>query len=367
MRQLLKVRPEIRCPCLRVRSPDGRHWIWNQGTNYEHYEERDGQVFEKGAKYKPLGVVVERFDHQRAADLRDRGLAELFDALLGGVLRENPEARKLTIFPEKNTWELPFGLLLSENGALYETHTVEIAHSPAVWYRLKIAPKRRHAREVLVFADAVYNQFHGPMELRGGGERLSNLPNTRKEALFLRKLFYGEREGASRDRLLDLDANGVLKEYRYLHFALHGRHDPGDVEKNALLFSRPELIRKHAGDKVAGEPIRQHDLRLGEIQGLEVMADLVTLSACESSLGESVSGEGLIGLPHAFLLAGARHVLGSLWAVDDRVTVEFMREFYTALRQGGLDPPDALGVARRVMAARYDDPYYWASFVLFSG
>jgi len=97
--------------------------------------------------------------------------------------------------------------------------------------------------------------------------------------------------------------------------------------------------------------------------------DLVTLSACESGVGELVSGEGAMALGRAFLIAGAKSVLVSLWQVPDRETAELMEKFYSHYLDG-VDKPNALRQAqlemREVVKKRYgkDLPFYYSAFVL---
>jgi CHAT domain-containing protein len=121
----------------------------------------------------------------------------------------------------------------------------------------------------------------------------------------------------------------------------------------------------------------------------ELDADLVTLSACETGLGKQVMGEGYVGLAQAFLQAGARRVLVSLWRVDDQSTSMLMSRFYENVRGGhGRTPPTpanphpAAGKPMTAAAALqeaknwlrnwrdeagrqpYAGPFYWAGFVL---
>jgi CHAT domain-containing protein len=73
---------------------------------------------------------------------------------------------------------------------------------------------------------------------------------------------------------------------------------------------------------------------LKDIYGLKLSADLVVLSACNSALGKDLGSEGIVGLPRAFLIAGARRVVASLWKVDDDATAVFMQAFYSRLKKG---------------------------------
>jgi CHAT domain-containing protein len=106
-------------------------------------------------------------------------------------------------------------------------------------------------------------------------------------------------------------------------------------------------------------------LRLSDIYNLKLSADLVVLSSCESALGKDLGSEGIIGLPRAFLYAGARSVIASLWKVDDDASVTLMKTFYSRLLRGE-DPGRALQGAQLEMLKKpqLSDPYYWAAFVL---
>jgi CHAT domain-containing protein/Tfp pilus assembly protein PilF len=144
--------------------------------------------------------------------------------------------------------------------------------------------------------------------------------------------------------------------YGVIHVATHGYFN-----KLNPLLSGLEL-----------EPDQHEDGRLDvhEILGLRLNTDLVTLSACETALGsgyfaEVPAGDDFVGLTRAFLFAGSPSVLASLWEVDDRSTLQFMRSFYSHLGQA--DKAAALAQAQRTMqenGGRYGHPYFWAPFVL---
>ena len=104
-------------------------------------------------------------------------------------------------------------------------------------------------------------------------------------------------------------------------------------------------------------------LQVYEIFNLRLQADLVTLSACETALGEQVTGEGMVGLTRAFLYAGADSLLVSLWPVSDRSTPDLMTGFYRHLRD--LRPKAvALQQAKLERIGAGDEPYRWAPFIL---
>jgi CHAT domain-containing protein/Tfp pilus assembly protein PilF len=145
-----------------------------------------------------------------------------------------------------------------------------------------------------------------------------------------------------------------LSKYKYLHFATHG---VVDEEKPEL--SKIYLTAIHDEDG---------DLYSGEIYNLNIKADLVTLSACETGLGMVSKGEGIIGLTRALLYAGSNNVFVSLWSVSDRSTAELMCSFYENL----LDVQHKANYAAAIKASKlklikggqFSHPYFWAPFIL---
>lgn len=92
--------------------------------------------------------------------------------------------------------------------------------------------------------------------------------------------------------------------------------------------------------------------------------ELVVLSACETGLGDNLVGEGVIGLQRAFMIAGAKSVIMSLWSVSDEKTQELMTMFYTNWIKNNMSKEEALYQAKLSMKKLYHSPYYWAGFVL---
>src|SRR6266498_855027 len=147
-----------------------------------------------------------------------------------------------------------------------------------------------------------------------------------------------------------------LSEYRILHFATHGLLNSERPELSGLVFS---LIDQE------GKP-QDGFLRLHEIYNLQLNADLIVLSACETGLGKEIKGEGLIGLTRGFMYSGAPRVVASLWNVDDLATAELMKLFDQRMLKDGLPAGAALRAAQLELSRqkRWVSPYFWAGFVL---
>jgi CHAT domain-containing protein len=165
---------------------------------------------------------------------------------------------------------------------------------------------------------------------------------------------------------------GELKQFRTIHFATHALVDDERPENSALILSQLDLPDPLEA-ALAGTRIYDGRLSAAEIvREWSLDADLVTLSACETGLGQEVAGEGYIGFAHAFLQAGARALLVSLWKVEDRSTSMLMERFYGNRLQRGQTKVEALRDAKQWLREwrdpsgrqPYAHPYYWAGFVL---
>jgi len=191
---------------------------------------------------------------------------------------------------------------------------------------------------------------------RGGG--VPRLPFTRQEADAIASLV----PPAERSEALGFAASkaaatsGKLGEYRLLHFATHGMLDSEHPELSGVVLSLVDA----KGRAVDGF------LRLQDIFNLNLPADLVVLSACETGLGKEIRGEGVVGLTRGFMYAGAPRVVVSLWSVNDQATAELMKRFYRGMLVEKLTPAAALRSAQMALAhdQRWKAPYYWAAFVL---
>ncbi|MBD2384925.1 CHAT domain-containing protein [Cylindrospermum sp. FACHB-282] len=147
-----------------------------------------------------------------------------------------------------------------------------------------------------------------------------------------------------------------LSQYRIVHFATHGILNSKHPELSGVVLS---LFDNQ------GRP-QNGFLRLHDVFNLNLPAELVVLSACQTGLGEEVKGEGLVGLTRGFMYAGSSRVVVSLWSVDDEATSELMKVFYQKMLQEKLKPAIALRAAQIEMwrAQKYAAPFYWAAFTL---
>jgi CHAT domain-containing protein len=203
-------------------------------------------------------------------------------------------------------------------------------------------PLDRSAREVGAARDGIFPR----------------LPFSRREA----EAIYATATRGDATKALDFDASKAtamskeLGNYRIVHLATHGLVNSEHPALSGLVFS---LIDRQG---------RSQDgfLRLSDIYNLELNADLVVLSACQTALGKQIQGEGLIGITRGFMYAGSPRVIASLWNADDEATAELMKKFYEGVLKNGQTPAEALRAAQMWMLKqpRWKAPYNWAGFIL---
>jgi len=144
-----------------------------------------------------------------------------------------------------------------------------------------------------------------------------------------------------------------LSSYTYLHFATHGIVDEEDPELSKIFLN--------SSNKEDG------NLFSGEIYNLDLNAEMVVLSACQTGLGKFSKGEGVIGLSRALIYAGAKNIIVSFWSVADESTAELMVDFYkNLLQKKDQNFREALQQAKvnMIKKGNYSAPYYWAPFVM---
>jgi CHAT domain-containing protein len=186
------------------------------------------------------------------------------------------------------------------------------------------------------------------------GYRFSRLENTAKEVKEVSRLFTDSKvligPDASKSNLKKED----LSTRRYILFSTHG------ILGNEIPYiKQPALVLNLLGNKE-----EEGFLTASEIFNMNLNADLVGLSACQTGLGIQSAGEGVVGLSRAFMYAGTDSVLVSLWSVSDESTYKLMVRFFEGLKQGK-DKLTALKEAKHYLrTSGYDNPFYWAPFIL---
>jgi CHAT domain-containing protein/tetratricopeptide (TPR) repeat protein len=191
-----------------------------------------------------------------------------------------------------------------------------------------------------------------------GVRSLPRLPQARAEAQDIAALARGRPSrsllgfAANREAVLQTD----WSDYAVVHFATHALLNARHPDLSGIVLSL------YDGDGRATDGF----LRINDLYALSMPSDLVVLGVCDSAQGRQLGGEGVLSLARAFFHAGTRHVVASLWPVDDRASAVFMHTFYGALLQDKLRPQQALARAQAQMREnpRWNAAYYWSGFVV---
>lgn len=310
----------------------------------------------------------------------------LYRCLIAPVEAQLDGVSSLWIVPDGALALLPFeSLVLPDGRYLVEAYDIRYVQSLRVAQILRNRTYDQPRKSLLAFGGAIYEKEKDSSRETGkpSGDRgqnawdmalavtasrsprqgeWKNLPGTLVEVEALGALYQDSRvltgAAAAESSLKAMAAAGELANYRVLHFATHGMVVPDSPELSALVLSQTEP---------AGAGSEDGFLSMQEVVKLRLTADLVTLSACETGLGKIYSGEGVVGLGQAFLVAGANGVTLSLWQVADESTKDFMVAVYGLVEREGIPFAQALTRVKRefIKDRRHSHPFYWAPFVYY--
>ncbi|WP_169336949.1 CHAT domain-containing protein [Amphritea japonica] len=180
---------------------------------------------------------------------------------------------------------------------------------------------------------------------------LPQLPGAEKEARLISEMFNSTLlvgAEATKDNIISR-----IETAKIIYFATHGVASAINPLDESFLA-------------VSGTNKRQARLTAREIQNMNLDAELVVLSACQTGLG-GTEDAGIVGLARAFKIAGAKQVVVSLWNVDDSVTAELMLEFMNKFIGNGFDAAQSLRLSMNKIKELYPSPAYWAPFVVING
>jgi len=381
-------------------------------------------IIEKGKETSAIEIAVTREELNRRVGefkgyLENPERLEAYDPekgqalgrlLLGEALSRIDPSKNIIITPDGVLNILPFEALTAsktQNTVQYLGEKYKISYYPsasvmATMRRFKESPKL--SNPLFAIGDPVYDDSDlryslkksgnialaaadktSGLNLRSavvrGGFSLPRLPETRDEVLRIGELFGYKTNDPNIKLDMDATKSELLKSnlgnYRFVHFATHGILS-GDIP----YIMEPALVLTQPGNRNPEDGF----LKMSEILELKLNADAVVLSACKTALGKEIAGEGVVGLSRAFMLAGSKSVIVSLWSVESNSTAVLMKSFYAHLKPGrskeealrlakqGLRNQNLISddLSRGVKIAGRDKktqtstthPFYWAPFIL---
>jgi len=178
-----------------------------------------------------------------------------------------------------------------------------------------------------------------------------SLPKSEEEVRSIVKLYKNNSKSLLNAQASETNFKKEAVNYGIVHMATHGIYDEVDPMYSSLMLSPDSL--------------QDGILSAAEIIQLDLNADLVIMSACETAKGKVTEGEGIVGLSRAFFGATVPTVVGSMWQVDDNSTKILMEQFYKNL-QTKKNYAESLRLAQLFLFknTQYKDPFFWAPFTV---
>ena len=288
---------------------------------------------------------------------------ELYKRLIQPIPLKLPE--RLIIIPDGALTYLPFDVLLKSKPGpaeqyrsfpyLLKEHAISYNYSASLYQQICGKQYRSKKKKILAVAphfkatdtDTIkIDSSRGLAVLRSS---LSPLHFNTAEVGYLSDQFDG-------DTLIGNHAilpafYEMAKDYQIIHLSTHGIINDKMGDYSYLAFTE------------TNDSIDNEKLYLQDLYNMELHADMVVLSSCETGLGKLKRGEGIFSLTRGFTYAGAKSVITTLWKVNDRSSKYFMQYFYDGLNKG-LPKDVALQQAKLTLLERdYPDPFYWSGFI----
>jgi len=291
---------------------------------------------------------------------------KLHSFLIPSYISDNIE--NLIIIPDDVLLRIPFETLINPKSKKWLIQDFTISYSPSVSSLREIILRRKMngyktTKDILAVGDPQFNlgeskedngqspiqSFFSTANINFSPLKYSPLEVKKINNIFKKKSEVYTQAQAKEENIKSLN----LSNYKIIHFATHSVIDDKVPARSAIILSLDD------------DPNEDGFLQMREIYNLHLKADLVTLSACETGLGEFIRGEGIEGINRAFFYAGASAVLMSLWAVNDQATYQLMERFYYHLK-------NSLPLAKALRKAKLElinsdvltHPYYWAGFII---
>ncbi len=262
----------------------------------------------------------------------------LIEKLSENLLPDIPlETESILFFPDQILTILPFEILVNPKDL-----KKQLIENYPISYHFITSPgfqktRKKLKRKILAFSPDFQKDSRGFANLKYNETEIKKISEYYPTVPF--------KKGEASVKNFKKEASA----YEWIHLATHSDPNLNSEEGGALIFS--ENINKN-------EP---SILYASEINSLKIRANLVVLSACQSSIGHYTPSQGMNGIAQAFLNAGAQSVVTSLWQVDDRSTAKFMEIFYYYLSKGYTKNKALQNTKKKMMNKM---PYFWAPFIL---
>ena len=368
-------------------------WVLQKGNDF-HFVQREfeKQYFKENAisslvslnedVYSKIGVLksvkcedrtlqepkIEALSSQKRVTTsggKDDPLNILYDVVIGPIADIIHGNNEITIVPDGPLFLAPFPAFVDKNSKyLSETFTVRLIPTLTSLKMMATCPEGYHSSTgALLVGDPWVESVRIEIKEQNKGKKkgekkgkakvktLPQLPAAKEEVEMIGTILGIEPltgKEATKEEVLKR-----LPSVTLVHIAAHGKAETGEIALSPNSEQSSEIPKEE-----------DYLLTMKDVESVRMQAKLVVLSCCHSGRGE-IKAEGVVGIARAFLGAGTRSVLASLWAISDEATRDFMRHFYSHLADG-LSASKCLNQAMKVMreSERFSRVEHWAPFVL---
>jgi CHAT domain-containing protein/Tfp pilus assembly protein PilF len=294
---------------------------------------------------------------------------ELYNEIIRPGL--SPNIKRIIIIPDDILYYLPFEALLDEKNGRWLIQDFSISYAPSISSFREILcrhenQKKRNKKDILAFGDPLYDNqesLDNLIEWTSSADSLKAATSFKFQRLYyssietnnIASLFNKKRRDIFRGEMASEQTLKSIKldDYRIIHFSVHSFIDDQKPARSSIVLS----LNKDSHE--------DGFVQTREVYNLKMNADLVSLSACQTGLGQYIRGEGIEGLNRAFFYAGASSVLMSLWSINDQASAELIKRFYFHVLSS-----DSIIIALQkaklemISSKTLSHPYFWAGFVI---
>ena len=363
---------------------------------YAISKEKNGLfVIDIGADFEDEVLAYLRAIKKYRIDDFNRGNQALYKILIKPVESAIKGKSELIIIPDKYLYCLPFETLYKpetgnnpsdfrNNNYLVKVHNISYHYSNTLYCQILQENKTETSaggfigfapvfssdrlnnqvteRGASIFDSLNFNNYETLRSISIDGKTYNHLPYSEKEVSSIASLFEDRNQNATSylfDQANEISFKNNIADYQYVHLATHGIVNEMNPNLSGIIFAQPEI---DTGENAASD---DGILFAGEMYNLDLNADLVVLSACETGLGRIVNGEGIMSMTRGFIYSGTPNILFSLWKVGDKNTYELMVNFYRDIL-GGDTYSNALRKAKLSLIQNEATafPANWAGFTL---
>jgi CHAT domain-containing protein len=313
----------------------------------------------------PQSEIAQRVRNFRELITTQNGFADdarqLYELLLKPAEQQLKGKTSLRMIPDGILWDLPFQALEPRDGHyLLEDYAISYAPSLSVLNQMSGQNREDASKLLLAFGNPTMpGGIDANIKATYRGENFGPLPDTEMEVEALKNIW----GPSSSSILIGSNARKTIflsdaSKYSIIHLATHGILDDASPMYSRLVMARAE-----------NDPTDDGLLEAREIMQMDLHADLVVLSACQTARGRFGAGEGMIGMSWAFFVAGVPTMVASQWKVDSASTARLMVDFHKRLKEQSTEARTKASALQQASLSlmkdpRYRHPYFWAGFVL---